>query len=69
VVGGVLSGLLVAALARVGVVIGARRRARVARQRLLAAITRVSAEQVVAPVRAELERYETARAAIARARG
>ena len=60
---------LVAALARIGVVIGARRRARLARQRLLAAVTRVSQEQVLAPVRAELQRYETARAAIARARG
>jgi hypothetical protein len=68
-VGGVLAGLLVAALARIGVVIGAHRRARLARQRLLAAVTRVSQEQVLAPVRAELQRYETARAAIARARG
>lgn len=69
VVGGVLAGLLVAALARIGVVVGARRRARLARQRLLAAVSRVSADQVVAPVRAELGRYETARSAIARARG
>ena len=69
VVGGVLAGLLVAALARIGVVVGAHRRARLARQRLLAAVTRVSQEQVLAPVRAELQRYETARAAIARARG
>ena len=69
VVGGVLAGLLVAALARIGVAVGARRRARLARQRLLAAVSRVSAEQVVAPVRAELERYETARAAIVRAQG
>ena len=69
VVGGVLAGLLVAALARIGVIIGAGRRARLARHRLLAAISRVSADQVVAPVRAELERYETARAAIVRARG
>ena len=69
VVGGVVAGLVVAALARIGVVIGARRRARLARQRLLAAVSRVSADQVVAPVRAELERYETARSAILRARG
>ena len=69
VVGGVLAGLLVAALARIGVVVGAHRRARLARQRLLAAVSRVSADQVVAPVRAELERYETARSAIVRARG
>jgi GTP-binding protein EngB required for normal cell division len=69
VVGGVLAGLLVAALARIGVVVGAHRRARLARQRLLAAVSHVSADQVVAPVRAELERYEAARAAILRARG
>ena len=69
VVGGVLAGLLVAALARIGVVIGAGRRARLARQRLLTAISGVSAEQVVAPVRAELKRYEAARSAIVRARG
>ena len=68
-VGGVVAGLVVAGLARIGVVIGAHRRARLARQRLLAAIARVSADQVVAPVRVELERYEVARAAIARARG
>ncbi len=68
-VGGVVAGLLVAGLARIGVAVGARRRARLARQRLLAAVGQVSAEQVVAPVRAELERYEAARSAIARARG
>jgi GTP-binding protein EngB required for normal cell division len=69
VVGGVLAGLVVAGLARIGVAIGARRRARLARQRLLAAVSRVSAHRVVAPVRTELERYETARSAILRARG
>jgi hypothetical protein len=69
VVGGVVAGLLVAALARIGVAVGARRRARLARQRLLAAVTRVSSEQVLVPVRAELERYETARSAIVRAQG
>jgi len=69
VVGGVLAGLLVASLARIGVVIGAHRRARLARQRLLTAVSQVSAEQVVAPVREELQRYETARAAIVRALG
>ena len=69
VVGGVVAGLLVAALARIGVVVGAHRRARLARQRLLAAVAKVSQDQVLAPVRAELQRYETARAAIARARG
>ncbi|SEQ04001.1 GTPase [Microlunatus flavus] len=69
VVGGVVAGLLVAGLARIGVVVGAHRRARLARQRLLAAVSRVSAQQVVAPVRTELERYDAARSAILRARG
>ncbi len=69
VVGGVVAGLAVAALARVGVAVGARRRAGLARQRLLAAVSRVSADQVVAPVRTELERYAAARAAILRAQG
>ena len=69
VVGGVVAGLLVAALARIGVAVGAQRRARLARQRLIAAVSRISATAVVAPVRGELERYESARSAILRARG
>lgn len=69
VVGGVVAGLLLAALARIGVEIGARRRVRQARQRLRAAIGRVSDELVIEPVLAEQERYETAWQALARARG
>ena len=67
-VGGVVAGLLVAALARIGVVVGARRRAALARQRLRAAVGRVSEQLVLTPVRDELERYERARSALARAR-
>jgi hypothetical protein len=67
-VGGVAAGLLVAALARIGVVVGARRRAALARQRLRAAVGRVSEQLVLDPVRDELARYERARSALARAR-
>ena len=67
VIGGVLAGLLVAGLARIGVEIGARRRTARARQVLRAAIAAVTGELVVAPVRAEQERYEQARLALERA--
>ena len=69
IVGGVLAGLLVAALSRIGVEVGARRRARAARRSLLRAIDQVTATHVVEPVRAELDRYHAAQAALARARG
>ena len=69
VLGGVLAGLLLAGLARIGVEVGARRRTAQARQALRAAISRVSAELVVAPVRAEQERYEQARLALERVTG
>jgi hypothetical protein len=67
--GGVAAGLLVAALSRIGVVVGARRRAARARSVLLAAIRRVSDRLVVEPLQAERKRYEDARAALERARG
>ncbi len=67
--GGVLAGLLLAGLARIGVEVGARRRVARARQVLRAAIAGVSAELVVAPVRAELERYAAARHSLDRALG
>ena len=66
VLGGVLAGLLVAGLARIGVEVGARRRTARARQVLRAAIAKVTGELVVAPVRAEQERYEQARQALER---
>jgi GTP-binding protein EngB required for normal cell division len=67
VLGGALAGLLVAGLARIGVEVGARRRTARARQVLRAAIAKVTGELVVAPVRAEQERYEQARLALERA--
>ena len=69
VVGGVLAGLLLAGLARIGVEVGARRRTAKARQLLRAAIARVTGELVVAPVKAEQARYESARSALERSRG
>jgi GTP-binding protein EngB required for normal cell division len=68
-VGGVLAGLLLAGLARIFVEIGARRRTAKARQSLRAAIARVTGELVIAPVKAEQDRYEKARLALERARG
>ena len=66
IAGGVLAGLLVAGLSRIGVEVGARRRARFARRSLLRAIEQVTATHVVEPVRAELERYDRAQAALTR---
>jgi GTP-binding protein EngB required for normal cell division len=67
-IGGVLAGLLVAGLARIGVEVGARRRAAKARQSLRAAIARVTGELVIDPVKTEQERYERARLALQRLR-
>ena len=67
-VGGALAGLLLAGLARIGVEVGARRRTAKARQSLRAAIAKVTGELVVNPVKAEQERYESARLALERAR-
>ena len=58
-VGGVLAGLLLAGLARIGVEVGARRRTAKARQSLRAAIAKVTGELVIDPVKVEQERYET----------
>ena len=66
-IGSVLAGLLLAGLARIGVEVGARRRAAKARQLLRAAIARVTGELVINPVKAEQERYERARLALQRA--
>ena len=68
-IGGVLAGLLVAGIARIGVEVGARRRTARARVVLRAAIGQVTDELVVAPVKAEQERYDRARLALERARG
>ncbi|GAA1431413.1 50S ribosome-binding GTPase [Microlunatus lacustris] len=66
--GGVLAGLLVAALSRIGVVVGARRRARRARAALRRAVAAVADRLVVEPLRVERQRYEDAQAALERAR-
>ena len=68
-VGGVLAGLLLAGLARIGVEVGARRRTTKARQSLRAAIAKVTGELVVEPVKAEQSQYESARLALERAQG
>jgi len=67
VIGGVIAGLLVAGLARIGVEVGARRRARYAMRALRRSIAKVSSELVVGPVEAERDRYEHARIALERA--
>jgi hypothetical protein len=63
-VGGVLAGLLLAGLSRIGVEVGARRRVARARSSLRAAIARVTDDLVVAPVETERQRYESARTAL-----
>ncbi len=65
--GGVGGGLVLAALSRVGVSLGARRKAVRAHVALRKAIAKVAAAEIVAPVTAELERYENARAAVRKA--
>lgn len=69
VAGGVLAGLLVAGVSRVGVEVGARRRSSRARTSLRSAIARVTADLVLAPVNVERQRYEDARAALTQAQG
>jgi GTP-binding protein EngB required for normal cell division len=68
VIGGAVAGVLLAALSRIGVEVGARRRVARARQTLRSAIARVTRELVVGPVQAEQDRYEQARTAVERAR-
>ena len=67
--GGVLAGLLLALLGRLFVRIGAGARARAADKALRASIASVTAEQVIEPVQAELDRYASAVRAVAEARG
>ena len=57
VVGGVAAGLVTAAASRIGVEVGARRRARQARTRLFRSVTTVAVEHVLQPVEAELSRH------------
>ncbi|HEX8508741.1 MAG TPA: GTPase [Propionibacteriaceae bacterium] len=63
-VGGVLAGLLLAGLSRIGVEVGARRRVARARSALRTAIEHVTDELVLAPVESERQRYESARTAL-----
>jgi GTP-binding protein EngB required for normal cell division len=67
-VGGVLAGLLLAGSGRLLARGGARARRRRAEARLRSGIEAVADELVIKPVEAELARYETARAALDRAR-
>lgn len=69
IVGSAVLGIAVAALSRLGVEIGARRRSAAANQTLTLAVARVTDAAVIAPVEAELDRYEQARRAVATARG
>ena len=66
-VGGVVLGLLLAALCRLLVTSTARSRARAADSRLRRAISAVAEELVASPVRAELAAYDTVREGLARA--
>ena len=67
--GGIVGGLLLAALARTVNRFGARRRARAAERTLLRQVDAVAAESVLAPIERELDAYEQLRAALARAGG
>lgn len=64
---GVVAGLLLAGLSRIGIEVAARAKAARARAMLTAAVSRVARELIVDPINAELERYRRARAAIDRA--
>ncbi|WP_375387286.1 MULTISPECIES: YfjP family GTPase [Actinomycetes] len=67
--GGVVAGLLVAALSRIGVAVGARRRARQARSALRRSIAAVTERLVLEPLTVERQRYEDALTALRQARG
>ncbi|MGY4719984.1 GTPase [Naumannella huperziae] len=66
-VGGVLAGLVLAGLSRIGVEVGARRRRAAAGQALRRSVGAVARTDIVDPVNAELERYAIARDAAAQA--
>ncbi len=68
-VGGLLAGVLLAAISRWLAAIGARRRGRVMDARLRAAIEVVAQEHIVQPVERVLERHGATRGALARAAG
>jgi hypothetical protein len=68
-VGGLLAGVLLAGLGRGLVEIGANSHARAARRSLQAAVDAVVTEEVLAPVQAELDRFQRARQAVRAALG
>lgn len=69
VAGGVLGGLLLALVSRIGVVVGARAAERRARAALLASIAVLTRDQVVEPVNVELDRYDFVAGQLRRALG
>ncbi|MCL2316734.1 MAG: 50S ribosome-binding GTPase [Actinomycetia bacterium] len=66
-IGGLVVGVVLGVLARVGVEWSARHRAGLAHARLLTSVDEVADRLVIAPVNAELERYSAFVAALARA--
>lgn len=68
VAGGVLGGVVLALLSKVFVDAGAGVKARAARRALMESVARVAEDEVIEPVRGELERLRDARRAAARAR-
>jgi len=67
--GGLLGGVLLGVLGRAFVEIGANSHARAARRTLEGAVEAVVADEVFAPVQAELDRYRRAREAVVLAKG
>lgn len=67
-VGGALAGVLLAGVCRIGVELGARRTQVRARTAIRKSVAAVAAREIVAPVTAELDRYERAKDALLRAR-
>ncbi len=68
-VGGLLGGVLLAVLGRALVEIGANAHGRAARRSLDAAISAVVTDEVLAPVQAELDRFQRAVVAVRAAQG
>lgn len=66
--GGLLFGVLLAAVARALARVGARRRAELIQRRLRESVSRVASEHIVAPVRDVLRRHAAAREQLDRAR-
>ncbi|WP_036923236.1 GTPase [Propionicicella superfundia] len=67
-VGGALAGIVLAGVCRIGVELGARRKRVRARTAIRRSVATVASTEIVAPVTAELDRYQRARDAIRKAR-